>query len=120
MSAQVVLDEFAGKPDATADQVAEGSTEHTDAQYTINEAIEYCGFGRFQITMLFITGAAWMADAMEVFLISFITPTLSKAWNLNAVTPFMVSSSFLVIIVTTLSNFSKGIFYWCFYMGTSK
>jgi len=47
-------DYFAGDPDPGDD----------GARYTVDEAIDGAGFGRFQIMMLCFTGLAWMGDAM--------------------------------------------------------
>jgi len=51
---------------------------------TLEEAIERIGFGRFQLRLLFVCGAGWAADAMEVLIISFVIPALMKEWNLSA------------------------------------
>ncbi|KAG2385882.1 hypothetical protein C9374_003031 [Naegleria lovaniensis] len=50
-----------------------------------DEAIEYMGVGKFQIILLFICGIAWMADASEIMILSFIMPAVSNAWNLSPV-----------------------------------
>merc|ERR1719265_1991338 len=39
---------------------------------TCDEALEKAGFGPFQIVLLFTCGVAWMTDAMEVMLLSFL------------------------------------------------
>lgn len=51
---------------------------------TLEEAIERVGFGRFQLRLLFVCGAGWAADAMEVLIISFVIPALMKEWKLSA------------------------------------
>jgi putative MFS transporter len=51
---------------------------------TLEEAIERIGFGRFQLRLLFVCGAGWAADAMEVLIISFVIPALMKEWKLSA------------------------------------
>ncbi|KAL0487089.1 cation transport protein [Acrasis kona] len=60
-------------------------------QYTMNEAIEHAGVGRFQMFLLLATGIAWMADSMEFkcfrFTLdspfSFVVPVLTKEWKLS-------------------------------------
>lgn len=42
------------------------------------------GFGRFQGALLFYTGLAWAADAMEMMLLSFLGPAVRCSWNLSA------------------------------------
>ena len=53
-------------------------------EYTINEAIEAQGFGRFHYWMLLLCGLCWMADAAELMLLSFLGPVLERdpAWLL--------------------------------------
>ncbi len=97
---------------SAGDEVTTTTETVQEKKYTINEAIEHCGFGRFQVLMLFITGLYWTADAMEVFLISFVTPILTEEWDLNAVAPFMVSSSFLGAFL--------GAFIWGIYFNTKS
>lgn len=53
-------------------------------RWTLEEAIEAIGFGPFQRKLLWICGAGWAADAMEVLIISFVLPAVMKAWNLSS------------------------------------
>jgi hypothetical protein len=46
--------------------------------YTADEAINICGFGRFQWFMLVYAGMAWMADAMEIMVLSFLGAAVSS------------------------------------------
>jgi len=78
------------------DQVAfkdQGQSESDDRQntstesrssFTVDQAIEEAGFGWFQWKVLFITGAIWAADAMEIMFITFIIPILREQWELEA------------------------------------
>lgn len=50
---------------------------------SFDEAIERVGFGRFQRRLLWICGAGWAADAMEVLLISFALPAIRREWGLT-------------------------------------
>jgi len=52
--------------------------------FTVDQAIEEAGFGYFQWKVLFMTGAIWASDAMEVMFITFIIPILRTHWNLKA------------------------------------
>jgi hypothetical protein len=47
--------------------------EHT---YTVDEALDCIGFGRFQVMMVVFAGFAWFSDAMEVMLLSFLGPSV--------------------------------------------
>jgi len=53
-------------------------------QFTVDQAIESLGFGWFQWKVLFMTGAIWASDAMEIMFISFIIPVLRDHWSLEA------------------------------------
>lgn len=52
-------------------------------RWTLEEAIEAIGFGRFQRKLLLICGAGWAADAMEVLIIAFVIPAVMKEWGLT-------------------------------------
>lgn len=51
--------------------------------WTLEEAVEAIGFGRFQRKLLLICGAGWAADAMEVLIIAFVIPAVIKEWGLQ-------------------------------------
>ncbi len=50
---------------------------------SVGEIIDQIGWGRFQRKLLFVCGASWAADAMEVLLIGLAIPSLTEAWGLN-------------------------------------
>jgi len=52
--------------------------------FTIDEAIEKAGFGRFQWKVLIMCGLCWSADAMEIMLLSFLLPEIKREWNLES------------------------------------
>ncbi|GMT26148.1 hypothetical protein PFISCL1PPCAC_17445, partial [Pristionchus fissidentatus] len=64
------------------------------ATFTVHDAIEAAGFGKFQIILSIIGGFAWMADSMEVMLLSLLSPSLACEWG---VTPFeqAISTTFV-------------------------
>ncbi len=55
-----------------------------ETRWTLEEAIEAIGFGRFQKKLLLICGAGWAADAMEVLIIAFVIPAVIKEWGLTS------------------------------------
>ena len=61
--------------------------------YTMEEAIEHIGFGRFQVKLSMIMGFAWMADAMEIMLLSILGPLLACEWNLTTTQQAMFTTS---------------------------
>uniref|UniRef100_A0A8C5IWQ7 Synaptic vesicle 2-related protein n=1 Tax=Junco hyemalis TaxID=40217 RepID=A0A8C5IWQ7_JUNHY len=46
------------------------------------DAVEAIGFGKFQWKLSVITGLAWMADAMEMMILSILAPQLHCEWRL--------------------------------------
>lgn len=52
--------------------------------YTLDQAIEQVGFGRFQRKLMVLCGLGWAADAMEVLLIAFVLPAVGEEWKLTA------------------------------------
>ncbi|GMT22522.1 hypothetical protein PFISCL1PPCAC_13819, partial [Pristionchus fissidentatus] len=57
---------------------------------SVTDAIETSGFGRFQLILCAIGGLSWLAGAMEVMLLSILSPSLECEWSL---TPFQQSLS---------------------------
>ena len=53
------------------------------SRWTVTEAIDASGFGRFQLMMLLFTGLAWMGDAMEMMLLSFLGPSVRCEWGIS-------------------------------------
>jgi len=60
------------------------NSEDTKEFYTIDEAIECVGFGRFQVGLLFMCGMCWAADAMEMMLLSFLLPSAKEEFGLDS------------------------------------
>jgi hypothetical protein len=51
--------------------------------FTMEEAIDALGFGPFQALLLGYTGMAWVAEAMEMMLLSFVGPAVKTEWGLH-------------------------------------
>ena len=45
-----------------------------DDSFTVTQAVNALGFGKFQIILSFVTGLCWMADSMEVMILSILSP----------------------------------------------
>ncbi|KAI3701746.1 hypothetical protein L6452_27056 [Arctium lappa] len=52
--------------------------------YTLDEALSTIGFGNFQFIVLAYAGLGWVAEAMEMMLLSFVGPTLQPEWGLSS------------------------------------
>ncbi|XP_039015362.1 organic cation/carnitine transporter 7-like [Hibiscus syriacus] len=67
--------------------------DHEDAGlYTLDEALETLGFGRFQVFVLAYAGFGWFAEAMEIMILSFIGQTVKSEWQLSTNHESMLSS----------------------------
>ena len=51
--------------------------------FTVKEAIECIGFGRFQVFLAMVVGVVWVADAMEIMVISILGPVLMCEWSIS-------------------------------------
>ncbi|MFS7981525.1 putative major facilitator, sugar transporter, major facilitator superfamily [Helianthus anomalus] len=60
--------------------------------YTLDEALCAIGFGRFQYIVLAYSGLGWVAEAMEVMLLSFVGPAIQPEWGLSANQESMIST----------------------------
>ncbi|KAK4794909.1 hypothetical protein SAY86_012903 [Trapa natans] len=53
-------------------------------KYTVDDALNALGFGRFQVLVLAYAGMGWISEAMEMMLLSFIGPAVQSLWDLSA------------------------------------
>ncbi|XP_028400300.1 synaptic vesicle 2-related protein-like [Dendronephthya gigantea] len=60
-----------------------GKAEFQDTKHSVEEVIEYVGFGRYQILLLFVAGFSWMADAMEMMILAILGPVSRCEWSLE-------------------------------------
>jgi MFS family permease len=49
----------------------------------VDQIIEQCGFGVFQLLLLVFCGCIWMTDCMEIVQVSLLLPELQKEWQLS-------------------------------------
>lgn len=59
---------------------------------TIDEAVDRIGIGRFQQTILLASGSCFMADSIQVLLLSFLTRRLQRDWEISDVVGSMITS----------------------------
>ncbi|KAI8505148.1 hypothetical protein Bbelb_172570 [Branchiostoma belcheri] len=67
--------------DLRLQQLEKDTSEDT---FTVEDAVEAIGFGRFQIKLSVLSGLAWMADAMEMMILSILSPQLLCEWQLSS------------------------------------
>ena len=68
---------------AGAERIFVGQSNISVNEYTVEQAIDYIGFGKFQMVFLAVTGLSWLCDAMEMMLLSFIGPAARCEWRLT-------------------------------------
>ncbi|KAM9517129.1 synaptic vesicle 2-related protein-like isoform 1-T1 [Salvelinus alpinus] len=64
----------------------------TEDTFTVEDAVEAIGFGKFQWKLSILTGLSWMADAMEMMILSIISPQLHCEWMLPSWKVAMLTS----------------------------
>lgn len=81
--------------------------DEMEETFTVEQAIDHVGFGRFQYLLLFYTGLAWMAEAMELMLLSFVGPAVQSLWGLSNQQESWISS--VVFLGMLVGAYSWGI-----------
>ncbi|KAK3603262.1 hypothetical protein CHS0354_007593 [Potamilus streckersoni] len=61
---------------------SEENRDSTEETFTLQQAIDNIGFGKFQMKLSILTGFAWMADAMEMMILSILSPALHCDWQI--------------------------------------
>ncbi|GLH03869.1 Organic cation transporter protein [Gryllus bimaculatus] len=54
-----------------------------DDTFTVTQAVNALGFGRFQVKLSLFTGLCWMADSMEMTILSVLSPALHCEWHIS-------------------------------------
>ncbi|KAL0719565.1 hypothetical protein Bca4012_068889 [Brassica carinata] len=66
--------------------------EEGNGSFTVDEALVGIGFGKFQLYVLAYAGMGWVAEAMEMMLLSFVGPAVQSLWNLSAREESLITS----------------------------
>ena len=76
--------------------------------FKVTDAIEKLGFGRFQVFMGLVSGAAWIADGMEILVISILGPVLRCEWDID-----VYQEAMLTTVVFWGLLVGSPVFGWC-------
>ncbi|AWP07085.1 Sugar tr domain containing protein [Scophthalmus maximus] len=68
----------------------------TDDTFMVEDAVEAIGFGTFQWKLSILTGLAWMADAMEMMILSILAPQLHCEWRLPSLEVALLTSAVFI------------------------
>ncbi|XP_047426393.1 synaptic vesicle 2-related protein [Mugil cephalus] len=82
----------APRVDAGDKQSAPASDKTKEETFTVDEALEAIGFGKFQWKISLVTGLAWVADAMEMMILSILGPQLHCEWSLPGYKVALITS----------------------------
>ncbi|TMS08562.1 Synaptic vesicle 2-related protein [Larimichthys crocea] len=77
-----------------------GGDSEPEVTFTVDDALEAIGFGKFQWKISLLTGLSWIGDSMEMMLLSILGPQLHCEWKLP---------SFMVAIITSVVFAGMGI-----------
>uniref|UniRef100_UPI003AAAC3B1 synaptic vesicle 2-related protein-like isoform X1 n=1 Tax=Centroberyx gerrardi TaxID=166262 RepID=UPI003AAAC3B1 len=89
-----------------ADSAPQSGSNTTKDTFTVEEAVEAIGFGKFQWKLSILTGLSWMADAMEMMLLSILAPQLHCEWRLPSLQVALLTS--VVFLGMGISSFLWG------------
>lgn len=51
--------------------------------FTVVQAVNALGFGKFQVKLSLFTGLCWMVDSMEITILSILSPSLHCDWGIT-------------------------------------
>ncbi|KAL5554278.1 hypothetical protein UlMin_041679 [Ulmus minor] len=60
--------------------------------FTVDEALGKMGFGYFHVIVIVYAGMAWISEAMEMMLLSFVGPALQSAWGISSRQQSLITS----------------------------
>ena len=60
--------------------------------FTLDDVIEAAGVGTFQIIFLVLLGSGWIAEAMELMILSILSPILTCEWDLSTYQEAMIAT----------------------------
>ncbi|XP_041114457.1 putative transporter SVOPL [Polyodon spathula] len=85
----------------------ESNESHTEATeektYTVEDAVETIGFGRFHILLFFIMGSTSIVEATEIMLLAVVSPAIRCEWRLEDwQVAFVTTMVFLGFMVCSL------------------
>ncbi|KAK2859267.1 hypothetical protein Q5P01_003887 [Channa striata] len=97
---EVELQEQPADKQGTQNNNAETQISNSDQTFTVEDAVETIGFGRFHILLFVIMGSSNIVEAMEIMLLAVVSPEIRCEWHLQdwqvALVSTMVFLGFMV------------------------
>ncbi|KAE8688227.1 Organic cation/carnitine transporter 7 [Hibiscus syriacus] len=81
--------------------------EEARGTFTVDDALMTLGFGKYQFCVLGYAALAWVSEAMEMMLLSFIGPVVQRLWHLSAKQQSLITS--VVFIGMLIGAYSWGV-----------
>lgn len=78
--------------------------ESSNYVISIDEAVNLIGTGKFQKRILFAAGTCFIADSMEIMLLSFLSLLIKRDWDLGDNADFKVDSITSIMFVGSLAG----------------
>ncbi|XP_008303324.1 synaptic vesicle 2-related protein-like [Stegastes partitus] len=75
-----------------AESASSCGSDKIEETFTVDEALEAIGFGKFQWKISLLTGLSWVADAMEMMILSILGPQLHCEWRLPSYQVALITS----------------------------
>ena len=70
-----------------------------DDTFTVTQAVNSLGFGKFQILLSLVVGLCWMSDSMEIMILSILSPALHCEWHISQ----YHQASYLIAVLRALA-----------------
>ncbi|XP_023125808.2 synaptic vesicle 2-related protein-like isoform X1 [Amphiprion ocellaris] len=75
-----------------AESASSCGSDKTEETFTVDDVLEVIGFGKFQWKISLLTGLSWIADAMEMMILSILGPQLHCEWRLPGYQVALITS----------------------------
>ncbi|KAL9981716.1 hypothetical protein ACROYT_G010458 [Oculina patagonica] len=72
------------RPNYESFQEVIDNNENEEETFTLSEAVEAIGMGKFQILLILMAGFVNMCDSLELLLLSVLAPTIHCLWHLSS------------------------------------
>ncbi|XP_068430271.1 synaptic vesicle 2-related protein [Clinocottus analis] len=82
----------------------------TEATFTVDDALEAFGFGKFHQRLFVLIGLSWVGDAMEIMILRVLAPQLHCEWRLQSHEVALITSVVFVgmgigsVVIGTMSD----------------
>ncbi|XP_070787155.1 synaptic vesicle 2-related protein-like, partial [Enoplosus armatus] len=74
------------------ESASRSAVDQTEETFTVDDALEAIGFGKFQWKISLLTGLSWVGDAMEMMILSILGPQLHCEWSLPGYKVALITS----------------------------